>query len=170
MLHITFGFLFCCNMLVLPTYKVSRHPHTLWLRLINVQWLFLDTQVSLAPIHVSPSSFNRPDSAYNWPWSSFNCPDPYIIALIRDTFELPESKGEYYLIFSESVFSESVFPKSISSESVFSEYFGSKLFQPKGYLAQTCSNWAYAAACASSELLRACYSWVHVGINSQVIP
>ena len=37
MLHITFGFLFCCNMLVLPTYKVSRHPHTLWLRLINVQ-------------------------------------------------------------------------------------------------------------------------------------
>ena len=36
------------------------------------------------------------------------------------------------------------------------KYFESKHFWPKSYLAQTFSNWAYPAVCASSELLRAC--------------
>ena len=37
------------------------------------------------------------------------------------------------------------------------KYFESKHFRPKSYLAQTFSNRAYPAACASSELLRACF-------------
>ena len=37
------------------------------------------------------------------------------------------------------------------------KYFESKHFWPKSYLAQTFSNRAYPAACASSELLRACF-------------
>ena len=36
------------------------------------------------------------------------------------------------------------------------KYFESKHFRPKSYLAKTFSNRAYPAACASSELLRAC--------------
>ena len=38
------------------------------------------------------------------------------------------------------------------------KYFELKHFRPKSYLAQTFSNRAYPAACASSELLRACLS------------
>ena len=37
------------------------------------------------------------------------------------------------------------------------KYFESKHFRPKSYLAQTFSNRAYPAACASPELLRACF-------------
>ena len=37
------------------------------------------------------------------------------------------------------------------------KYFELKHFLPKSYLAQTFANRAYSAACASSELLRACF-------------
>ena len=45
------------------------------------------------------------------------------------------------------------------------KYFESKHFWPKSYPAQTFSNWAYLAACASSELLRACVWSGHVSIS-----
>ena len=66
-------------------------------------------------------------------------------------------------VFSESVFSESVLSESVCSESVFQvcKYFGSKLYWPKGYPVQTFSNWVYPTACASSELLRACFFFGH---------
>ena len=71
---------------------------------------------------------------------AYNCPDPHITALIRDTFKLLESRSCYaayflslleskredYLIFSESVFSESVFSESVFSKNIFSQSVFSK--------------------------------------------
>ena len=75
-------------------------------------FFFLDTQVSLAPTHVSPESYNRPD--------------PHITALIRDTFGVKIVRCCVFLV-TESVFSQSVFPQSLFLQIVFFKVYFCKM-------------------------------------------
>ena len=83
--------------------------------------MFLDTQVSLAPTHVSKSVRPLVGDTFELLESRL-CDAVYFLSLL-------ESKGEEYLIFSESVFSESIISESVFSEHVF--FF--KIYFPKVY-------------------------------------